>query len=91
MDNFLRAELKEKRLGSVSKRSLCDVDADVAGERPSNSVVFQFDKASGGLSSAVCKLVGVSDAGQPFPSSFQTDDTDYGTSELESIARKRVD
>ena len=32
--DMLRAELNEKWLGSVSKRSLCDVDADVAGERP---------------------------------------------------------
>ena len=35
-------------------------------------------------------LVGVSDAGQSFPSSSRPDDTDYGTSELESIARRRV-
>ena len=33
----------------------------------------------------------MSDAGQPFSGSFRPDDTDYGTSELESIARKRVD
>ena len=37
-----------------------------------------------------CSLVGVSDAGQSFPSSSRADDTDYGTSELESIARRRV-
>ena len=37
-----------------------------------------------------CTLVGVSDAGQSFPSSSRPDDTDYGTSELESIARRRV-
>ena len=43
------------------------------------------------LSSARCGLVGVSNAGQSFPSSSRPDDTDYGTSELESIARKRVD
>ena len=32
----------------------------------------------------------MSDAGQSFPSSSRPDDTDYGTSELESIARRRV-
>ena len=37
-----------------------------------------------------CTLVGVSDAVQSFPSSSRPDDTDYGTSELESIARRRV-
>ena len=33
----------------------------------------------------------MSEAGQSFPSSSRPDDTDCGTSELESIARKRVD
>ena len=33
----------------------------------------------------------MSDAGQSFPSNSQPYDTDYGTSELESIARRRVD
>ena len=32
----------------------------------------------------------MSDAGQSFPSCSRPDDTDYGTSELESIARRRV-
>ena len=38
-----------------------------------------------------CEVVGVSDAGHSFPSSPRPDDIEYGTSELESIARKRVD
>ena len=33
----------------------------------------------------------MSDTGQSFPSSSRLDDTEYGTSELESIARRRVD
>ena len=37
-----------------------------------------------------CTLVGVSGAGQSFSSSSRPDDTGYGTSELESIARRRV-
>ena len=84
---ILRSELKEKKLGSVSKRPLCDVDADVAGECPSKSFVFHFDDEDGRLSSTGCELVGVSDAGQSFLSSSRPDDTDSGTSELESIAR----
>ena len=34
VDYLLRAELKKKRLGNVSKRSFCDVDADMAGDGP---------------------------------------------------------
>ena len=71
----------------MSKRPLCDV----AGERPSKSVAFQFDDEGGRLPSAGCNLVGVSDAGQWFPSSSRPDDIEYVTSELESIARRRVD
>ena len=52
VDYILRAELKKKRLGSVSKRSLCDVDADVAGERSPKSVAFHSDNAGGRLFSA---------------------------------------
>ena len=51
----------------------------------------QFDDAVGRLSSGRCELVGVSEAGPSFPNSSRLDDTDYGTSELEWIARKRVD
>ena len=40
---------------------------------------------------ARCELVDVSDAGQSFPSSSRPDDIDYGISEWEPIARRRVD
>ena len=86
MDDILRSEWQEKKMASVSKRPLCDVD-----ERPSKSVALQFGNAGGRLSSAGCELVGVLDAGQSFPSSSRPDNTDYGTSELEFIARERVD
>ena len=89
VDDILLSELQEKGIGSVSKRLFWDVDVGAANERPSKSVAFQFDNAASRLSSG-CELVGVSDAGQSFPSSSRPDDTDYGTSELESIARKRV-
>ena len=62
MDYNLRSELKEKRAGNMGKLPLCDVDADVAGERPSKSVAFNFDDEGGRLSSAGCELVGMSDA-----------------------------
>ena len=75
----------------MSKRSLCVLDANVAGERPSRSAAFQFDIAGGRLSSAGCEMVGVPDAGQSFPSSSRPDDTEYSTSELESNERRRVD
>ena len=90
VDDILRSELREKNFGGRSKRPLCDVDIGVADERPSKSVAFEIDDAGGRLFSERCTLVGVSDAGQSFPSSSRPDDTDYGTSELESIARRRV-
>ena len=84
-------ELREENIGGGSKRLLCDVDIGVADERPSKSVAFDIDDAGGRLFSERCTLVGVSDAGQSFTSSSRPDDTDYGTSELESMARRRVD
>ena len=90
VDEILRSELREKNIGGGSKRPLCDVDISVADERPSKSVAFEIDDAGGRLFSERCTLVGVSDAGQSFPSSPRPDDTDYGTFELESIARRRV-
>ena len=91
VDGILRSGLQEKEIGSGSKRPLCDVGVGVADERPSKSVAFQFDDAGGRLSSGRCELVVLSDAGQSFPSSSRSDDTDYGMSESESIARKLVD
>ena len=88
---ILRSELKQERLGNVSQRLLCDVNADVASELPSKSVAFQFDDESGRLSSAAWELVGVSNAEQLFPSSSRPDYADYVTSELEPTARRRVD
>ena len=90
VDRILRSEFQEKTIGGRSKRSLCDVDFGVVDERPSKSVAFEFDDSGGRLYSDRCTLVGVSDAGQSFPSSSRPGDTDYGTSELESIARRRV-
>ena len=46
-DHTLRSELKKKWIGSVSKRPLCDVDADVVDGRPPKSVAFQPDDESG--------------------------------------------
>ena len=90
VDSILRSEFQEKTIDGRSKRSLCDVDFGVVDERPSKSVAFEFDDSGGRLFSDRCTLVGVSDAGQSFPSSSRPGDTDYGTSDLESIARGRV-
>ena len=90
LDDILRSELQEKQSDSVIKRPLGDVDISAVFERLSKSVAFQFDDAGGRLSSGRCEVVGVSDSGQSFPSSSRPDDTEYGTSDLESIARKRV-
>ena len=90
VDDILRSELREKNIGGGNKRPLCDVDIGVADERPSKSVAFEVDDAGGRLFAERCTLVGVSDAWQLFPKSSRPDDTDYGTSEMESIARRRV-
>ena len=90
VDDILRSELRGNEIGGGSKRPLCEVDVGVADERPSKSVAIEFDDAGGRLLSERCTLVGVSDAGQSFPSISRPDDTDYGTSELESITRRRV-
>ena len=90
VDDILRSELGGENIGGGSKRPLCDVDIGLADERPSKSVAFDIDDAGGRLFSERCTLVGVSDAGQSFPSCSRPDDTDYGTSELESIARRQV-
>ena len=90
VDAFLRSELRGKKIGGGSKRLPCDMDVGVVDERPSKSVAVEFDDAGGRLFSKRCTLVGVSDAGQSFPSCSRPDDTDYGTSEIESIARRSV-
>ena len=90
VDEILRSELGEKKIDGKGKRSLFDVDFGVVDERPSKSVAFEFDDAGGRFLSERCTFVGVSDAGQSFSSSSRPGDTDYGTSELESIARRRV-
>ena len=91
VDDILRSELQKKKMGGVGKQPLCKVNVGAADERPSKSVDLQFDNTGGKLSSGECETVGASDAGQSFPSSSRPGDTDSGTSELESIARKRVD
>ena len=90
VDEFLRAELGGKEIGVGSKRPLCNVELGVADERPSKSVAFEVDDSGGKSFCDRYTVIGVSDAGQSFPSSSRPDDTEYGTSELESIARRRV-
>ena len=90
VDEILRAELGGKKIDVRSKRSLCDVELGVADERPSMSVAFEVDDSGGKSFCDRYTGIGVSDAGQSFPSSSRPDDTEYGTSELESIARRGV-
>ena len=90
VDEILRAELGGKKNVVGSKRSLCDVELGVADERPSKSVAFEVDDSGGKSFCDRYTVIGVSDAGQSFPSSSRPDDTEYGTSELESVARRPV-
>ena len=88
VDEILRAELGGKKIDVGSKRSLCDVELGLADERLSKSVAFEVDDSVGKSFCDRYTVIGVSDAGQLFPSSSRPDDTEYGTSELESIARR---
>ena len=90
VDEILRAEFLGKKIGVGSKRSLCDVELGVADERPLKNVAFEVDDSGGKSFCDRYTVIGVSDAGQSFPSSSRPDDTEYGTSELESIARRGV-
>ena len=90
VDEILRAELGRKKIDVGSKQSLCDVELGVADERPSKSVAFEVDDSGGKTFCDRYTVIGVSDAGQSFPSSSRPDDMEYGTSELESIARRGV-
>ena len=90
VDETLRAGLGGKKIGVGSKRSLCDVEFGVADERPSKRVAFEVDDLGGKTFWDRYTVIGVSDAGQSFPSSSRPEDMEYDTSELESIARRRV-
>ena len=90
VDEILRAELGGKKIGVGNKQPLCNVELGVADERPSKSVAFEVDDSGGKSFCDRYTVIGVSDAGQSSPSSSQPDDTECGTSELESIARRRV-
>ena len=90
VDEILRAELGGKKIGVGSKRLLCDVELGVADERASKNVAFEVDDSGGKSFCDRYTVIGVSDAGQLFPSSSRPDDTEYGTSELASVARRRV-
>ena len=83
VDESLRAELGGKKIDVGRKRSLCDVELGLADERPSKSVAFEVDDSGGKSFCDRYTVIGVSDAGQLFPSSSRPDDT-------ESIARRRV-
>ena len=75
VDEILRAELGGKKIDVGSKRSLCDVELGVANERPSKSVAFEIDDSGGKSFCDRYTVIGVSDAGQSFPSSSRPDDT----------------
>ena len=85
VDEILRAELGGKKIGVGSKRLLCDVELGVADERASKNVAFEVDDSGGKSFCDRYTVIGVSDAGQSFPSSSRPDDTEYGTSELDEL------
>ena len=65
-----------------------DVDVERLGGPPSKSFLFDIERGSNTRESSSRKLLGVSIVGQSVHSTSQCGETDYGTSELECIARK---
>ena len=49
VDDILRSELQEKKIGGLGKRPPCDLDVGAAVEWPSKSFAFQFGNAIGRL------------------------------------------
>ena len=76
----------------ASKRTVSiDVDVERLGGPPSKSVMFDIESGINTRVSASQNLLGMSIVGQFVPSTSQFGGTDYGTSEKESIARKKAD
>ena len=69
VDEILPAELGGKKVGVGSKRPLCDMGLGVADERPLKRVAFDVGDSVGKSVCGRYTVIGVSDAGQSFPSS----------------------
>ena len=89
LDRVLRSELQQswgtKRLVSS------DVDVEKFGLPPSKTAMFDIESGSNTRESWSRNLLGTSIVEPCVPSTFQYGGTDYGTSELEPVARKKAD
>ena len=88
VDSFLRSEMNQESTDGANKRRLRSVDVSESKGPPLKSVDFQLGSEIGGVSSARCGLIGLSDAGQFLASGYRPDDAVYNTSEMKSIARQ---
>ena len=87
---FFTIRVKQKRSAGANKRQLCGVDAEALGGTPLKSIAFKRGSKTARLWSDGCELIGVLVAGHLFPVISRPDDTDYKTSELSSVARRRA-
>ena len=90
MDRILHSELVEG-CSSGKKCLSTGEDLTVLGGPPSKSVMFNIAGESTFHESTARRSCSVANLGYSFRIPFQFDGTEYGTSELLSIARKRAD
>ena len=91
VDCVLRSEL-EKNSSFGGKESVSNErEVDVLDRPPSNIVMFDVTGGSSERESASRWLLGMSSIVQAFRNRSQLDGREHGTSELESIARRRAD
>ena len=68
-----------------------EVDVERLGGPPSKSVIFDIESGSNSGESSGRNFLGMSAVGLSIPNTSQHGGTDYGTSELMAIARKKGD
>ena len=91
MDHVLRSELLQSCSCGTKRPLSSDVVVERLGGPRLESFMFDIQSGSYTCESSSRNFFGMSIVGQSVPKTSQYDGTDYATSELESIARKKAD
>ena len=91
VDHVLRSELQRSSSCGTKRPVSSDVDVETLGRSPWESVMFDIQSGTMTRESSSRKFFGMSFVAQSVPSTSQFIETDNGTSEWESIARKMAD
>ena len=86
----MRSELLHSSSCGSKRPVSSDVDMEILGGPPSKTVMSDMESVSKTSESSSRNLLRMSIVGQSVPSTSHYDGTDYGTSELESSARKKA-